>query len=67
MSLPQHTIISTLRTHIQISRTNSTMSERQPLLAGGAPTRRDVDSVMSKGQRIRVAQVAGAFGAGRLP
>ncbi|WRT67840.1 uncharacterized protein IL334_004814 [Kwoniella shivajii] len=44
-------------------------SERQPLLSGAQlPAGRDVQNALpSKGQRIKVAQVSGALGAGKLP
>jgi hypothetical protein len=73
-------VVSTLRNSLAISRTNSYMSERTPLLSGtvngngpssvsvSLPSRRDVESVIpDKGERIKVAEVLGALEAGKLP
>lgn len=52
------------------------MSERTPLLSGSVngpstaslPSRRDVENALpSKGERIKVAEAAGALQAGKLP
>jgi hypothetical protein len=72
-------VVSTLRNSLAISRTNSYMSERTPLLSGtvngngpsvsaSLPSRRDVESMIpDKGERIKVAEVLGALEAGKLP
>ncbi|WWC88740.1 uncharacterized protein L201_003653 [Kwoniella dendrophila CBS 6074] len=51
------------------SANNNMSSERQPLLSGAQlPSGREVQNALpSKGQRIKVAQVSGALGAGKLP
>ncbi|WWD04803.1 hypothetical protein V865_002874 [Kwoniella europaea PYCC6329] len=48
---------------------STTASERQPLLSSAQlPSGRDVqNAIPAKGQRIKVAEVSGALGAGKLP
>lgn len=68
MSFLTQSLVSQLRERLQISRTNSVMSgnnERTPLLNDA---RRTVENnAPSKGERIKAAQVLGAFEAGKLP